>query len=120
MMRIFAVAMVVTIGAAQAAECPPDRPIKKTVQQFGGVVICTLMVCIGKLICPDGGNKLNGTDCYYGPASDCNKCSGPAPEERCFTQAEIDAAAPPKCENPALCIDSTARTQTPLTWDHSR
>jgi hypothetical protein len=86
----FVILMLMT--AASAAECPADRPIKRTVADYTKPVTCTLLVCAGKLVCPKGGDSLSGAACYYSIGSDCNKCTGGGVVEACFTQEEIDKA----------------------------
>lgn len=75
------------IGSATAADCPPDRPIKKIVVDYPGTVTCPLKACLGKLICEPGYDI-----CTRAPAANCNTCTGPTHREQCFTQKEIDEA----------------------------
>lgn len=83
---------------AHGAECPPDRPIKRTVN--ANAAWCTLKACVGKLVCPSqppmlplgAAKSLIGADCYYAPAAgDCNTCSA-AVHEICLSQDDLDKA----------------------------
>jgi hypothetical protein len=76
------------ITAANSADCPPERPIKRTLST--GMMNCTLVACIGKLVCPP--NPPPGmAECFRMPASDCNTCT-PVTTEICLSQAELDKA----------------------------
>lgn len=87
------VGLLVGAGVAMAGECPPDRPIKRTVAS--STMTCTLMACVGKLTCPNNlpGSypPLLGADCYYAPAAPCNTCKADV-TEICLSPAELKAA----------------------------
>jgi hypothetical protein len=63
--------------------CPPDRPIKRMVQQL--VTNCYALTCSPRLVCPDDGV------CYYAFDRCPKVCSTPI-GARCFTQQEMDEA----------------------------
>ncbi len=91
-MKWFWLSGFLLIVPAFADDCPVDRPFKRTVADYTKPVTCTLLACIGKLICPDDGDKLSGAECYYGPATDCNKCTGGGVTEICLSAAELEKA----------------------------
>ena len=85
MLRIFL--FLAMVAPAMAAEtnftCPSNRPNLVTVGT--GIMTCTLLACVGPLICPPDG------DCVRAPAKDCNSCQ----EEKqalCLTDEELKAA----------------------------
>lgn len=75
------------ISTANAMDCPPDHPIKRTVVDYTKTVTCTAVFCTSKLICEPGYDI-----CTIGPAPTCNNCDGPTHREQCFTQEELEAA----------------------------
>lgn len=64
-------------------ECPPQKPHKRIVE--GQFSTCTLVACIGKLICDDA-------KCWRGPATDCNTCSRSPDTEICLSSEELERA----------------------------
>lgn len=68
-------------------ECPPERPIARYVIDSTRPVMCTLILCPGKLFCPADETK----PCQRLPSNDCNICSAPT-YLACFSKDEIDRA----------------------------
>lgn len=89
---------VLAITPLHAADCPSDRPIKKTVTS--GMMTCTAVACVGPLRCPPdppmlppGARKsLLGADCYYAPTTDCNTCKQDT-ADICLSQEEFEKAS---------------------------
>lgn len=71
-----------------APECPSDKPIRKTVDM--GIVSCTLLACLGKLVCPHSVPPTS-PECFRMPASDCNTCTRGF-SHICLSQDELDKA----------------------------
>ena len=70
------------------AVCPSDKPIRKTVDTGFGT--CTLMACIGRLVCPPSVSP-GDPECFRAPAKDCNTCTRTI-VEICLSQDELERA----------------------------
>lgn len=77
------IALAIAVGPAFGAECPPDKPNKRIIE--GQVVSCTLVSCLGKLIC-------DGQKCWHGIAADCNICTRAPDREICLSDDELAKA----------------------------
>lgn len=73
------------ITVASAADCPPEKPIKKFMVDYPTTVIA--VYCTPKIICPDNTNL-----CTSGPNPNCNRYQGPSVTEMCFSKEEIEQA----------------------------
>ena len=66
--------------------CQVNLPIKKTIAS--GLMQCTVLACVGKLVCPEGGDKLTGADCVTITDNSCNHCTA-STIERCFSEEQF-------------------------------
>lgn len=78
-------AMILLGVSVTMAACPPDRPQERMVTTT--MQTCTLLACLGPLICPDDETK----NCYRGVAMNCNTCT-PIIESICLSDTEMTAA----------------------------
>ena len=74
-----------SINPPSIAICPPERPIQRLMDN--GIASCTLLVCLGKLVCPADQSQ----PCYRLPAGDCNTCTH-SYSTLCMTPEEAEKA----------------------------
>jgi hypothetical protein len=65
--------------------CPAERPIARKVIDYSVPIQCTLMACIGELVCP----KDEDQPCVRLPTNNCNHCTEPATVIQCFSADEM-------------------------------
>lgn len=82
----FLVAVWMLCAPAIAADCPPDRPHKRSVTERSNT--CTLLACMGRLVCPEGGGA-----CWM-VTQDCNRCNEPVTYDVCLSDADLQKASP--------------------------
>jgi hypothetical protein len=85
-------AIVLGIASRVLAEegCPPDKPFSRNVVDSSAPVMCTLVMCTGRLHCPSDPNE----PCVNLPTQ-CNTCTPARVFKQCFSQAEMDEARKP-------------------------
>lgn len=76
-----------------SGSCPAGHHARQ-VTDWSAPMNCTLMVCLGKLVCPADGGA-----CTRMPANDCNSCSSPPPLTLCLSDEELRAATGGPAQN---------------------
>lgn len=85
MIRAIAILLLME-SAAFAQQCPPDKPLAKSVVDFTKSATCTTKACAGRLTCEAGTGK-----CAIA-ATECNTCTW-SETTICISQEEFDRAA---------------------------
>jgi hypothetical protein len=88
---LLVLALLFEVIDARAQDCPADRPHRVEIDI--DMMNCTLLACLGPLLCEEKETTTAGTItlCGRGPVSDCNTCTR-AVTVACLSDDDLKAA----------------------------